>query len=57
MAIPEGKERRQITLTKKAWERLECDLVEAKKKYRFWNVGHVTVSTIIEEMVFEKESK
>lgn len=57
MAIPKGKERRQITLTDKAWERLERDLAEAKKKYRFWNVGHVTVSTIIEEMVFEKESK
>lgn len=57
MAIPKGKERRQITLTDKAWERLERDLAEAKKKYRFWNVGHVTVSTIIEEMIFKNESK
>lgn len=52
MAIPEGKERRQITLTLRSWEKLDKKLAKEKQKYRHWNVGHVTVSKIIEEMVY-----
>ena len=55
MAIPKGKERRQITLTEKAWKHLEEKQREMKKEYRYWNVGHITVSTIIEEMVSNKK--
>lgn len=52
MAIPEGKERRFVTLTHEEWEYLEKRIAHEKQKHStLRKKGPITSSTILSELI------